>query len=103
VSVVVLESTSSERIEIKEIGLWYRVYARGRVDRGGAISHVFARLGQRRFEGLDRELRIIFKDLIIPSGSTVLEVGDWVTIIGEPGVIQHLRETALASPRPPRA
>jgi mannitol/fructose-specific phosphotransferase system IIA component (Ntr-type) len=42
--------------------VWYRVYAQDRVNRGGAIFHVFARLGKRRFEGLDRELRIILKE-----------------------------------------
>lgn len=42
--------------------VWYRVYARGRVKRGGAIFHVFAHLGEQRFEGLDRELRIILKE-----------------------------------------
>jgi amino acid transporter/mannitol/fructose-specific phosphotransferase system IIA component (Ntr-type) len=42
--------------------VWYRVYARGRVRRGGAIFHVFAHLGERRYEGLDRELRIILKE-----------------------------------------
>ncbi len=42
--------------------VWYRIYARNRVNRGGAIFHVFAHLGQRRFEGLDRELRSILKE-----------------------------------------
>ena len=42
--------------------VWYRIYAQHRVNRGGAIYHVFARLGKRRFEGLDRELRIILKE-----------------------------------------
>ncbi len=42
--------------------LWYRHYARLRVIRDGAIYHLFARLGQRRFEGLDRELRSILKE-----------------------------------------
>lgn len=37
--------------------IWYFAYARDRVVRGGAIYHIFARLGERRFEGLDRELR----------------------------------------------
>jgi mannitol/fructose-specific phosphotransferase system IIA component (Ntr-type) len=43
-------------------GLWYAYYARHRVNRGGAIYHVFERLGRRRYEGLDRELRIILKE-----------------------------------------
>ncbi len=42
--------------------LWYFVYARKRVTRGGAIYHIFARLGEKRFEGLDSELRGILKE-----------------------------------------
>jgi APA family basic amino acid/polyamine antiporter len=41
---------------------WFFGYAARRVSRGGAIYHVFERLGQRRFEGLDSELRGILKD-----------------------------------------
>jgi mannitol/fructose-specific phosphotransferase system IIA component (Ntr-type) len=37
--------------------LLYFGYARDRVAREGAIYHIFARLGNQRFEGLDRELR----------------------------------------------
>ena len=37
--------------------VWYFYYARDRVIRDGAIYHWFERLGQRRYEGLDRELR----------------------------------------------
>ncbi|MBN2425926.1 MAG: amino acid permease [Calditrichaceae bacterium] len=42
--------------------LWYFYYARNKVIRDGAIYHIFARLGQRRFEGLDTELRNILKE-----------------------------------------
>jgi basic amino acid/polyamine antiporter, APA family len=42
--------------------MWYTYYARERVDREGAIFHVFERLGRQRDEGLDRELREIMKD-----------------------------------------
>ncbi len=42
--------------------MWYTYYARGRVDREGAIFHVFERLGRQRYEGLDRELREVMKD-----------------------------------------
>ncbi|MGB0714423.1 MAG: amino acid permease [Phycisphaerae bacterium] len=42
--------------------VWYFYYARKRVSRGGAIYHLFARLGEMRFEGLDRELRGIMKE-----------------------------------------
>ena len=36
--------------------VWYYYYAFGRVKREGAIYHVHARLGKRRFEGLEQEL-----------------------------------------------
>lgn len=42
--------------------LLYYKYAKGKVARGGAIFHIFARLGARRFEGLDLELREILKE-----------------------------------------
>ncbi len=42
--------------------VWYSLYARERVDRRGAILHVFERLGQRRYEGLEPELRQILKE-----------------------------------------
>ena len=42
--------------------IWYLVYGRARVIRSGAIYHLFARLGEQRFEGLDRELRSIMKE-----------------------------------------
>ena len=42
--------------------MWYTYYARHRVDREGAIFHVFERLGKRRYEGLDLELREIVKE-----------------------------------------
>jgi mannitol/fructose-specific phosphotransferase system IIA component (Ntr-type) len=42
--------------------LWYHGYARKRVDRHGAIYHVFELLGRRRYAGLDRELRSILKE-----------------------------------------
>ena len=42
--------------------VWYFAYAQNRVVRSGAIYHLFARLGEQRFEGLDRELREIMKE-----------------------------------------
>jgi APA family basic amino acid/polyamine antiporter len=41
---------------------WYFYYGRKRVARSGAVYHIFSRLGERRFEGLDRELRGILKE-----------------------------------------
>ncbi len=42
--------------------MWYRRVAHGRVDRSGALFHVFERLGRRRHDGLDTELREILKE-----------------------------------------
>lgn len=39
--------------------IWYHVYARGRVERYGAVHHVFERLGRVRSNSVDRELREI--------------------------------------------
>ena len=41
---------------------WYQTYGRRRVERRGAIFHVFARLGEARHEELDTELRTILKE-----------------------------------------
>jgi amino acid transporter/mannitol/fructose-specific phosphotransferase system IIA component (Ntr-type) len=41
---------------------WYYLYARRRVERHGAVYHVFERLGRRRYPGLDAELRAILKE-----------------------------------------
>ncbi|MBT8485610.1 MAG: amino acid permease [Phycisphaerae bacterium] len=56
---------SSVLFTLAVVGLclaWYRLYAVGRVERHGAIYHWFDRLGQRRFDGLDREFRGIMKE-----------------------------------------
>lgn len=42
--------------------LWYYRYARRNVVRDGAIYHWFERLGQRRYDDLDREFRTILKE-----------------------------------------
>ncbi len=39
--------------------IWYRFYARGRVNRYGAVHHVFERLGRVRNDSVDIELRTI--------------------------------------------
>ncbi|HIG10304.1 MAG: amino acid permease [bacterium] len=41
---------------------WYTWYGKSRVERRGAIFHVFARLGEDRHEALDSELRGILKE-----------------------------------------
>ncbi len=47
---------------------WYYAYARKNVEREGAIYHIYARLGKRRFEGLDHELRDILKERELEEG-----------------------------------
>ena len=42
--------------------VWYFAYARKRVERYGAIYHIFERLGKKRFGALDVELREILKE-----------------------------------------
>ena len=42
--------------------LWYKVYVKNRIDRSGAIFHVFENLGKSRNDVLDRELRGILKE-----------------------------------------
>lgn len=42
--------------------LWYFMYAIHRVERYGAIYHIFERLGRKRFAALDTELREILKE-----------------------------------------
>lgn len=41
---------------------WYVWYARHRVRRTGAVFHWFARMGQKRYNGLDDELRDILRE-----------------------------------------
>ncbi len=42
--------------------LWYRYFAYGKVQRQGAVYHIFERLGKSRYTGLDSELRGILKE-----------------------------------------
>ncbi len=65
--------------------LWYRLYVRDRLKRGGAIFHLFENLGRSRYEGLDTELRGILKEKglrkddpfdRLMAGSAVLDLGD---------------------------
>ena len=41
---------------------WYRFYASGQVERRGAIFHVHQRLGEQKFDGIERELMTIVRD-----------------------------------------
>ena len=42
--------------------LWYQFYVAKRTERRGAIFHIHQRLGQQRYEGLERELMTIIHD-----------------------------------------
>ena len=42
--------------------LWYHFYASGNLERKGAIFHIHQRLGQQKYEGLERELMTIIHD-----------------------------------------
>ncbi|MCH8813011.1 MAG: amino acid permease, partial [Gemmatimonadetes bacterium] len=64
--------------------VWYTYYARDRVDREGAIYHVFERLGRHRDEGLDRELRQIMKEKGLRDADPFEEVVTAASIIDIP-------------------
>lgn len=64
---------------------WYNYYARKRIVRDGAIYHVFQRLGQRRFTGLDRELRDIMKEKGARAGDPFDEVVTRAEVLDVPG------------------
>ncbi len=86
--------------------IWFFWYARSRVRRYGAIHHVFARLGQNRFDPLDIELREIIKekglrkadpfDRIIAS-APVIDAPDGATFesITERAAVQIQKATGL--------
>jgi mannitol/fructose-specific phosphotransferase system IIA component (Ntr-type) len=78
--------------------VWYFQYAKSKVNRGGAIYHLFERLGRRRFEGLDRELRNILKEKGLRSEdpfdetvarASVIELEDETTF---DGVVRQIAE-----------
>jgi amino acid transporter/mannitol/fructose-specific phosphotransferase system IIA component (Ntr-type) len=64
--------------------MWFRYYASDRVDRHGAIYHVFERLGRRRFAGLDTELRGILKEKGLRDDDPFDEVVALARVINSP-------------------
>ena len=64
--------------------LWYLVYAIHRVDRYGAIYHIFERLGRRRFAALDTELREILKEKGLRAHDPFDEIVATATVIDAP-------------------
>jgi APA family basic amino acid/polyamine antiporter len=69
--------------------IWYVYYAKKRVNRGGAIYHLFARLGQRQYAGLDRELRGILKEKGLRANDPFDEVVASAAIVDEPGDVTY--------------
>jgi APA family basic amino acid/polyamine antiporter len=65
--------------------VWYIYYAQNRVERGGAIYHLFARLGQRQYAGLDRELRGILKEKGLRVDDPYDQIVARAAVINEPG------------------
>ncbi|MFW6193641.1 MAG: amino acid permease [Gemmatimonadota bacterium] len=68
--------------------VWYHFYVREHLEREGAIYHVFERLGRRRYEGLEPELRQILKEKALGgtepfeeavAGAVTVELEDDVT------------------------
>jgi mannitol/fructose-specific phosphotransferase system IIA component (Ntr-type) len=77
--------------------IWYFYYARNKVVRDGAIYHIFARLGQRRFGGLDTELRSILKEKGLrdqdPFDAVVARAG-FIDLPGRPSFEEIVRRAA---------
>lgn len=89
-------------------GAWYFYYAASRVDRGGAIYHLFARLGAYRFEGLDVELRGILKEKGLRVDDPFDEVTGRAGVIDERGAVNfedlvHRASVLLAANLPIKA
>ncbi len=68
---------------------WYFYYARDRVRREGAVFHWFERLGQRRFDGLDTELRGIMKEKGLRAEDPFDEVVARALVIDRPGDVTY--------------
>ena len=66
---------------------WYFWYARDRVTREGAVFHWFERLGERRFDGLDTELRGILKEKGLRAEDPFDEVVARSLVIDRPGEV----------------
>ena len=54
--------------------IWYRIYAKNKINSTGAVYHIFERLGHQRYEGLDSELRGIMKEKGLRSSDPFNEI-----------------------------
>ncbi len=78
---------------------WYFWYARERVTREGAVFHWFERLGERRFDGLDTELRGILKEKGLRAEDPFDEVVARALVIDRPGKVTFEDVVSDASDR----
>ena len=78
--------------------VWYFAYANRRVQREGAIYHVFERLGQRRFDGLDSELRGILKERSVQANDPFDEIVATCSVLDVPvgGTFEPIAREACA-------
>ncbi len=76
---------------------WYFGYARHRVVREGAIYHVFERLGQRRYDELDSELRGIMKEKGLRRGDPFDEIVARAMVLDLPDKMSFEEVASLAS------
>ncbi|MBN4073981.1 amino acid permease [bacterium AH-315-E10] len=76
---------------------WYQGYARQRIDRHGAIFHVFERLGRRRENALDVELRGILKEKGLRSQDPYDDVIIHATVLDFPETITFEKVTEAAA------
>ena len=70
-------------------GAWYALYTRKRVVRQGALFHIFERLGRRRHEGLETELREILKE------KGLREADPFARMVGEAPVVDLSGEASF--------
>jgi APA family basic amino acid/polyamine antiporter len=78
---------------------WYFYYARDRVSREGAVFHWFERLGARRFDGLDTELRGILKEKGLRAEDPFDEIVARAMVIDRPGKVTFEQVVEDASNR----
>ncbi|MEM1055315.1 MAG: amino acid permease [Bacteroidota bacterium] len=80
---------------------WYLYYVRDneQVDRAGAIYHLFARLGQNQYAGLDGELRTILKEKGLEDETSFESLVTQATVLDVPESASYeeaVREAAAA-------
>lgn len=77
--------------------LWFSYYAYPRVERYGAIFHWFARLGEKRYMELERELHTILREKGVREEDPYIEVVTRATVIDMPAETKLMRVIMEAS------